>query len=308
MTNVYLLAKTWRYLTIISAVLLFVFFWSIFLLSGGAVNMPLGAWILLLVVSVVSVGMIYGALTSKFITSPLGFEHLSFGIRMWATWDQVESIEFTPEGFINLHVKEPISINILGGAWRFLYSYDKTIQLSPYIADLATSDLLQDIANYIPHSNIPAVIAQPKSRTQTYQEAGVIGLYYLGWFIIWFLFSMGLQKRLEEFLATWGLSNAHSILTFVGLSLVIGLFVSATISLRRYNADIVKLDERGISRQARTYYLSPFVIILISSLISYSITAVLPILFESRIIYVLVLFLIARVALPVSSKIERILF
>src|SRR5688572_27480323 len=111
MTNVYPLAKTWRYLMIIPSVLLFILFWSAFLFGGGSLDMPLGAWILLIVVSAISGGMIYFTMTSKIVTSPVGIEYKSFGIQVWASWDNVEKIEFTPDGFVNLHFKEPISTN-----------------------------------------------------------------------------------------------------------------------------------------------------------------------------------------------------
>lgn len=270
--------------------------------------MPLGAWMLLLVVSIISIGMIYGALTSKFVTSPEGIEHFSFGIQVKAAWNQVDKIEFTPDGSVNLLFRESVYTNGLARALRFAYPYDKTIQLSPYTGNVANSGLLKDIEKHISISNSPVSIAEKNESTKTYQEAVVIGLYYLGWFVAWFLFALGLQERLGELLATWGLSNAHAILTFVGLSLVIGLFVNSIILLKRYNVEITKLDANGVAHKARAYYLNPLVISLVSSLIGGIIPAVLPILLESRTIYVLVLFLIGRVALPISSRIERVLF
>ena len=266
--------------------------------------MPFGAWMLLIVVTSISIGMIYFTLKSKIVTSPEGIEYTSFGIQAKATWNQIEKIEFTPDGFVKLYFKEPIYTNSFVNAL-----YDKTILLSPYTGDLSTSNLLKELANYVPDSNIPEFVAQQKYSVKTYQEAGVIGLYYLGWFIVWFLFAIGFQKRVEEYLATLGLSDIDPMLTFVGLSLVIGLFINSMILLRRYNAEIVKLNENEISHKARTYYLSPLVIILISVLVSIGTRAFLQTRPNNEFnIPSYIPFLIGVVALWVSTRIERLLF
>jgi hypothetical protein len=299
MTNVYPLAKTWRYLSIIPAVLLFLLFWSAFFFGGGLLDMPFGAWMLLIVVSGVAIGMIYFTLTSKIVTSPEGIEYTSFGIHMRATWNQVEKIEFTPDGFVNLYFKEPIYPNSLVNAL-----YGKTILISPYTGNLATSNLLKDLANYVPNSNIPEFVAQQKYSVKTYQDAGVIGLYYLGWFIVGSLFGIAFQKGAESYLTTLGLQNVDQFSGFVGFSLLFGLFFNALRLLRQYNAEIIKLDENGIAHRARAHYLSPLLILVTSSLIG---IAFLPRLLDVKLDAV-VMVLISAVSLPVSSLVERLLF
>lgn len=307
MTNVHMITKTWRYLMIIPSILLFLLLWSFAIFGGGLLDMPIDAWVFLIVVSAISGGMIYGTVTSKIVTSPEGIENISFGIQVMATWDKIEKIEFAPDGLVNLHFKEPIYTNQLARTLRFLYPYDKTILLSPYAGDLATSKLLKDIAQYVPNSNIPAFVAQQKYSTKKFQEAGIIGLYYLGWFVAWFLFAMGVQKKVEEYVATLGLPNADSFLNFIGLSLVVGLFVNAIRLLRQYNVEIIGLNEYGISHKARTHYLGPFVIIVMSFLIGSCIWTVLPMFLKSEFV-VWVMILQGIVSLPISSRIERSLF
>jgi len=73
--------------------------------------------------------------------------------------------------------------------------------------------------------------------------------------------------------------------------------------LRRYNAEIVKLDENGVSHKARTYFLGPLVIIVIGFLIGISIWTLLPTVLESEAVLP-ILFLIGLASLPVSSAIE----
>jgi hypothetical protein len=303
MKNTYKLAKTWRYLMIIPSVLLFVLFWSLFIFGGGSLDMPVGAWMLMLVVSAASLGTIYGAMASKLITSSEAIEHTSFGIQVRATWDQVEKIEFTSDGFVNLLFREPVYVNQLARALSFLYQYDKTIQLSPYTGDLATSSLLKDLAKHVPNSNIPEFVVQQKHSVKTYQEAGVIGLYYLGWFIVWITFGIIFQKRAATNLEAFGLQNADKLLVFLGFSLLIGLFINALRLLRQYNAAIIKLDESGIAHTARAYYLAPPIILLIGFMIGIGFRAFLPMRLE-----IYIMFLVGLVSLPVSGIIERLLF
>lgn len=304
MINTYKLAKSWLYLSIIPAAIVLVGIWALYIFGGGSVDMPIGAWMFLIIVNGFAGWVIYCTVTSKIVTSPEGMEYISFGIQMKATWDQVEKIEFTPDGFVNLYFKEPIYTNSFASALRFLYPYDKTIMLSPYTGDLATSSLLKDLANYVPNSNIPEFVAQQKYSVKTFQEAGVIGLYYLGWLIVWFLFGIAFQKSAETYLTALGLRNADQFLGFVGFSLLIGLFVNALRLLRQYNTEIIKLDENGIAHRARAHYLSPLLILVTGSLVG---IAFLPKLLDANIDSI-VMFLIGAVSLPVSSRIERLLF
>lgn len=307
MINIYTLAKTWRYVVIIPAVILFLLFWSLFIFGGGSLDMSLGAWMFLIIVTAISGGMIYGATTSKLVTSPEGIEYTSFGIQVRATWVQVEKIEFALDGIVNLHFKEPVYINRFARILRFLYPCDKIIQLSPYTGDLATSKLLKDLASHVPNSNIPEFAAQLKHSVKTFQEAGIIGLYYLGWFFIWAFFASVFQKSVEVYLTILGLQNADQFLTFVGFSLLIGLFVNTLRLLKQYNSEIIKLDEKGIAHKARAYYLIPLVILLISPLVGLSIWT-----FFSKSSNVnfdsVIMFLIGAISLPVSTRIERLLF
>lgn len=307
MINAYKFSNTWRYLLIIPSIILFLLFWLLYIFGGGSLDMPIAAWTPLIVVSAISGWVIYGTMISKLTTSPNSIESVTLGIRVEATWDKVEKIDMTPDGFINLVFKEPIYTSKLANVLFGLLAYDKIIQISPFIDDPATSDLLKDIAKYVPNSNIPKFVAQQKHSTQTYQKAGMIGLYYFGCFIAWALFALFSQKRFEEYLAALGLSNADPILTFVGLSLVIGLFVNTMSLLKGYNAEVVKLDEYEISHRARTYYLSPAVTIAISFFVGMGIWAFKQthpdVDFE-----VPIMFLMGTVSLWISSKIERLLF
>src|SRR5687767_8307832 len=108
MIKTYKLAKSWRYLSIFPAAMLFVGIWALYIFGGGSVDMPIGAWMFLIIVNGFAGWIIYSTMISKIVTSLEGIEYISFGIRGWAAWDTVEKIEFTPDGFVKLHFKEPI--------------------------------------------------------------------------------------------------------------------------------------------------------------------------------------------------------
>jgi hypothetical protein len=307
MINAYKLAISWRYLMIIPSAILFIMFWSLFIFGGGSLDMPIGAWMLMIFVSGFTGWIIYGAQISKIATSPDGIESVMLGIRVKAAWDKIEKIDMAPDGFVNLVFKEPIYKGEFANAFLGLLGYHKIIQLSPFIDDLATSILLRDLAKYVPNSNIPEFVAQQKHSTKPYQQAGIIGLYYLAWFITWALFAILFQKKAEQYLATIGLPNIDPFLTFVGFSLVIGLFVNAMSLLKGYSAEILKLDPNEASHKARTYYLSPLVIILISFLAGIGIWTFIKTRSDTNF-EVLIMFLIGAASLWVSARIERLVF
>lgn len=303
--NTYKLAKIWQSLLIVPSVCLILLFWSLVFIEDDLSGIPVGAWVFIITVTAISSSFIYNAVTSKIITSPEGIASVSFGIRVNVAWDKVEGIDVNQQGFVNLVFKEAIYRNRLVNILLSPLAYEKTFQLSPYIDDLATSNLPRDIAKYAPVGNIPAFVAQQKRSTKTYQKAGMIGLYYFGWFIVLFLFAIGFQNSVEEYFAKVGLINTGLILDFVAFSLVIGLFVSTISLLKRYNGEIDKLGENEVSHRARAYYITPLIIALISSVIGVAIWIFLR---KTSDFEVYLMFLIGVISLWVSSKIERLLF
>ena len=305
MTNTYKLAKIWQSLFIIPAVCLILLFWSLVFSEDDLSEIPAGAWIFIGTVTLFAGSLIYNALTSKTITSPEGIENVSFGIRIKITWENVERIDVNQQGIINLIFKNPIYESGCANAFLRLLSYDKAFQLSPYIDDLATSNLLRDLAKYVPNSNIPDFVARQKHSTKTYQKPGMVGLYYFGWFIVWFLFAIGLQKRTEEYLTRLGLSNPALMLDFIGLSVVAGLFIHTVILLVRYNAEVAKLGENEVAHRARVFYLNPLVVLLIGLIVGIGLGFFME---EPSDLELPGMVLIGIVSFWVSSKIERFLF
>lgn len=308
MKNIYTIAPIWRYLVIISSigsVLLFLFPVFIGNFSGKASDFIWSA----LAVGCISGVITYGIITSKVITSPEGIESISFGIKTIAAWDKVEKVDINSYGFVNLFFKEPLYKNqLINGLYRSLAS-DRIIQLSPYIEDVATSDLLRDIAKYIPNSNVPEFIAKNKRNAQSFQKIGMLGLYYLVFFLLLIPFTFALRKGAEH-LESSGLQNITLISYIITTSLIANLFLSG-IRLLNYNSEISKLKNQEISRKARAYYLSPFITLVMSFVISIIIWAILE--FRSVVItreetFAIVPLLIGAASLLVSGVIEKLIF
>lgn len=312
MINVHRLARIWRYLLIASSTGLVLTF-LLPPITGKTSDAP-SIWIWgAIIVGGLSGAITYGMVTSRIITSPGGIESVSFGIRVKASWEQVENIDINPFGFVNLVFKESLYQSKLLNALLRPLAYDRIFQLSPYMDDLATSTLLQDLAKYVPTSNILEFIAKQKQNPQPkpHQKVGTIGLYYFGWFMALVPISFVLEKAAEQS-GIWGLPNLTLISHLISFSLVIGLLIGG-MGLLGYNAEIEGLPEKQIARKARVHYLNPFVVILSSFIVSLSIWWFL----QARSImltndrlgsYALLAFIIGGCSLRASSRVEKLVF
>lgn len=307
MKYTYKLTRTWNYMMIGSCTgfLLII----IMLIASGSVSIKAEGfgWIFLFWLGMV--GLSYGTLSSKIITSEEKFECVSFGIRVQATWDKVERVDINPYGFVNLFFKEPLYKNQFFNALLRPLAYDRTIQLSPYIEDLATSNLLKDIAKYVPNANIPEFVVENTSSTRNFQKVGTIGLYYLGFFLLLVLFAFIFRKG-AEYLEASGFHNATLASYIMTTSLMLGLIFNG-MRLLGYNAEISKLQDHEISHKARTHYLTPIVALLLGFVGGVIIWAILQsrsIIVEREEDFALVAFLLGAMSLRASGAIERLFF
>jgi hypothetical protein len=257
MTNVYRIARSWRYITIGSCVgLVLIFFLPVFLGNTSSEFI----WSALLAGGISGV-LAYGVITSRIITSPKGVESISFGLRAQGTWDKVEKVDINPYGFVNLMFRETIYKNrLVNGIFRPL-AYNRTIQLSPYIEDLSASNLLRDIEKYVPDELFPSSMPKHRRKRRSYQRVAAIGLYYLAWLIVLLPFSI-LIRGLAEDLAAVGLSNVTLVSEIMSTSLTTGILIGAA-GLLGYNKEISELDDSEILYTARAYYLNPIVALLL---------------------------------------------
>lgn len=307
MKNTYKLTRTWNYMMIGSCIgfLLII----VMVIASGSASVKDDGFIWIVLIWLGMIALSYGTLSSKIITSAEKFECVSFGIRVQATWDKVERVDINPYGFVNLFFKEPLYKNQFFNALLRPLAYDRTIQLSPYIEDMATSNLLKDIAKYVPNANIPEFVVENTSSTKNFQKVGTIGLYYFGFFILMVLLAFVFRKG-AEYLEASGFQNATLVSYIMSTSLIIGLFVNG-MSLLGYNAEISKLQDHEISHKARTHYLSPIIALLLGfagGIIIWAILQSRSIIIKREEDFVLVAMLLGIVSLRASSAIERLIF
>lgn len=308
MINHFRLARTWRYFVIASSSALALLFLLAPLLDT-TLDAP-SSWFL---GAIFVGGLTHGILSSRMITSPEGIESVSFGFRVKVSWAKVEKVNINSFGFVNLVVKESIYNNKVLNALLRPLAFDRTIQLSPYMDDVASSTLLQEVAKYSHNSSISEFIVEQKLKPQLrqYQKGGTIGLYYFGWLMAFIPVALILAKTTEE-LGELGLPNLFLFPYLIGTSLMMGLFLNG-LDLLGYFAEISLLSEKQIARIARAYYLNPFVTLLMSFLISLGIWSFL----QARSIIVhdvaygslaFVAILIGALSPRMSNRIEKIVF
>jgi len=308
MKNTYILARTWRYLLIVSSVGLTIgFLFPVFIgnFSGKASDFIWPA----VIIGGISGTLTYGTVTSKIMTSPEGIETVAFGVKVQATWDKVERVDINHYGFVNLFFKESLYKNQLVNSFLRPLAYDRIIQLSPYIDDLATSNLIKDVAKYVPNNNIPEFVAQNRSSTKNFQKVGAIGLYYLVCLFLLVLFAFVFRKG-AEYLESSGFHNATLVSYLMTTTLMLGLFFNS-MGLLGYNAEIANLQAPEISHKARSHYLSPIVALLLGLLggaIIWGILQSRSIIVEREGNFAIVAFILGAVSLRASGAIERLIF
>jgi hypothetical protein len=306
MKQTYKLTWIWQYLLMGSCVgFLLIVLLAIFGLGASVQDEGFG-WVVFIFAAMI--GLSYGTLSSRITTSAEGIECASFGIRVKASWDKVEGININPYGFINLFFKESLYKNKFINVLLRPLAYDRTIQLSPYIDDVASSNLLKDISTYLPNSNLPSFLAANKRSRKKYQKVGAIGLYYLAFLILMLPFAFAVGGS-AHYLEASGFQNASLISYLMISSLIISLMFNG-MSLLGYNAETANLKERKLAHKARTFYLSPIVTLLLSFVVGVGIWAGLQfrsIVVEEDANFVLVAMLLGVVSLRVSGVVERLI-
>ncbi len=323
MTNIHRLARTWRYLLTVCCVeliLIFLFPVIIGLIFNSPPKDPWGfVWSATLFGGVFG-SLVYVAIQSKIITSPEKIEWFSFGVRVEEIWNNVEKLIVNrANGSIELVFKVPV-YKKGSGAFLLRLGYDaRTLYISSYIDDSTSSNLLDDIARYMPRSDILEFNKKYNRKIKTYQKAEVIGLYYLVWLfppLIAAVVVVAITAQMEA------LQQANFTLGFgiMWVSLLIALFVNGlsliTLVVRGrqtlgYSAKIINLPQKIVAREARSHYLSPLVSLLLGFLVGFLIWVVGH--FQSTLIadnslVVFVSLILGGISFWVSRKLERLIF
>jgi hypothetical protein len=96
---------------------------------------------------------LYEALFNRIVTSPIRIKCHFALYRISTPWTNVKHIETNPFGIVNIVLSEPALTGIPLFSWYFkLFGSDRSIQLSPYVSDWKSSELVQDIRHYAPYA------------------------------------------------------------------------------------------------------------------------------------------------------------
>jgi len=99
----------------------------------------------------------FGTLTNKIILSPTGFKYVSFGISLFMAWDTAEKVVFDNYGIVNILFKEAIFQNHWANKILLPIASGHAIQLSAFIDDLTSSNLVRDIKHFAPDCDISEI-------------------------------------------------------------------------------------------------------------------------------------------------------
>lgn len=274
MTNVHKLSRTWQYLLIfcyVGSVMIFLLPVIIGMIFDSPPQDSLG-----FVVSAIGFGGLFGfllyfACSSKIIASPEKIALVYFGQEgVEKTWGSVDKLTINRDfGSIQLVFKEPIYKKRTGIFARLPARKDKTLDISSYIDDYDTVNLLEDIAKYVPQNNILEFVKKYNRKVKTYQKGEVIGLYYLGW-LFFHLFPV------LVLVASTNKANLNLVFGITWGSLIVGLFANGVslITLiikgkleQGYSAKIMQMEVKDIAREARSHYMSPLVSLLLGFIV-----------------------------------------
>ena len=310
MKKVFRLAKPTRNLLLISSsgLTLLFFFMLVFGNPTGGVNELIWAF---LIIMGIAISGFYGAFNTRLIISSEGLENFSGFIRVKAAWNQVEKIEINPFGIINLHFKEPIYQPRLFKKLVTSLGYDRMIQISLYIEDLATSDLLKEISQYVLSEAISDLMSIQKPGPPYRYKPAAIGGYYLLWLFLAVVVAYVL-KKLELHLALLGFTNTAILTRFTTGTLTFGLFFNG-FKLIAFDAETAGLEIGQIAPKARAYYLTPVVLLLIGafgSLIVWLFTLMTNIVLTEKSfpLFNLTPLLLVPLSVKMSSYIEKMFF
>lgn len=318
MTNVHKLSRTLQYLLIFCYLGAIIIFLLPVIIGMIFDSLPQNS--LAFVYSAIGFGGLFGFLlyfgcTSKIITSPEKIAFIYFGEeKVEKTWRNVDKLTINRDsGSIQLVFKEPIYKKRTGIFARRAAHQDKILDISSYIDDYDTVNLLEDIANYAHQNNILEFVKKYNRKIKTYQKGEVIGLYYLGWLFFHFTPALALMATANKanltlvFWVTWG-------------SLLAGLFANGAslITLiyrgkleQGYSAKIMQMEDKDIAREARSHYISPLVSLLSGFIIGLFIWIVVQFLVGSikeTSISVFASLFSGGFSLWLSRKIERLIF
>jgi len=116
-------------------------------------------WLAIILMTIIVV-FTFGTITNKIILSPTGFIYISFGISLLMAWDTVEKVVFDDYGIVNIIFKAAVFQNHRVNKILLPIASGHAIQLSAFIDDLSSSNLVRDIKHFAPDCDITEIEKQ----------------------------------------------------------------------------------------------------------------------------------------------------
>ncbi len=201
-------------------------------------------------------------ITSEIITSPEGLEYTSIGWRVSLAWPGIKEVRENESGIVNLVSKESLYRSRIVNSLLHPLGADRMIQLSPFIQDIGSSNLLKEIARYAPDTGVAELIARHPITLRAYQKVGGIGFYYVGLLLVSVVLAAVMRQAADK-LTSIGFVNMTMVSTIASIGFLVGIFLTAG-NLLGYNAEIAGLSERQVRARAGRYYVAPIMLLLAS--------------------------------------------
>jgi hypothetical protein len=142
-----------------------------------------------------------------------------------------------------------------------------------------------------------------------YQRAEVIGVYYIFWLLFQFV-PMFVLSGFASKLFDVNVTGMSVVIDMMWMSVVIGLFIHG-MSLLSFNTVVSRMSSSEVSHRARSYYINPFVIVLLSFVIGLGVWFLEQeeiIVIDNRNLLFLIAAVIGTLSMWISNKIEWLIF
>jgi hypothetical protein len=157
--KIYKFANPQRHLAIISLLIILISLLLVIVYKNAQSEVIGFIWLAIILMGIIAI-FTFGTITNKIILSPKGFNYVSFGISLLMAWDTVEKVVFDDYGIVNILFKEAIFQNHWVNKILLPIASGHAIQLSVFIDDLTSSNLVRDIKYFAPGCDISEIEEQ----------------------------------------------------------------------------------------------------------------------------------------------------
>ena len=251
----YPLAPSWRNVLIASGLLLALIPVLPFMLNSKLTGTIADfVCLFIFVYGFTAISVWYG-LRTRLVTSPMGIECYALGLLASATWDTAERVDVNAFGIVNLVFSQPYARSRLFSWYTRGLGLYRLMQISPFVPDWQTTELLQDIRRYAPHVVIPNELANRPKVLLRYQPSTLI-IYYLAALSLVGILSRIVYLSFPELDWSLGIQGANLTLWSMASTGWLGGIVGGAATLPDYDSWL-RAHMDGIAQCAAAQYLAP---------------------------------------------------